>query len=226
MMTGLDRLSYRSRWLHVAPERKFLLWLLLMGLAFTLPPLGQGAELALIAALTCWLLRMGLWQWCRWMSLPFGFLLVGVLTILFSVSRQPHGLLVSVQIGQYWLGIDHASLTTANNTFWRSLAALASTFWLVLNLPFPQLIILLKRGRVPRLLTEQILLTWRFIFILLDEAFAIHRAQTLRFGYGSLSQGYRSLSMLVWLLFSRVLLRYQQMNSALDIKLYQGDFHL
>jgi len=160
------------------------------------------------------------------MSLPFGFLLVGVLTILFSVSRQPHGLLVSVQIGQYWLGIDHASLTTANNTFWRSLAALASTFWLVLNLPFPQLIILLKRGRVPRLLTEQILLTWRFIFILLDEAFAIHRAQTLRFGYGSLSQGYRSLSMLVGLLFSRVLLRYQQMNSALDIKLYQGDFHL
>ena len=96
----------------------------------------------------------------------------------------------------------------------------------MLNLPVPQLIILLKRGRVPRLLTEQILLTWRFIFILLDEAFAIHRAQTLRFGYGSLSQGYRSLSMLVGLLFSRVLLRYQQMNSALDIKLYQGDFHL
>jgi hypothetical protein len=31
-------------------------------------------------------------------------------------------------------------LTTANQTFWRSLAALAATFWLVLNLPFPQLL--------------------------------------------------------------------------------------
>jgi energy-coupling factor transporter transmembrane protein EcfT len=50
---------------------------------------------------------------------------------------------------------------------------------------------------VPRLLTEQILLTWRFIFILLDEAMAIHRAQTLRFGYRSVPQGYRSLAMLV-----------------------------
>ncbi len=34
---------------------------------------------------------------------------------------------------------------------------------------------------------------------------AIHRAQTLRFGYGSVPQGYRSLAMLVGLLFTRVL---------------------
>ena len=79
------------------------------------------------------------------------------------------------------------------------------TFWLVLNLPFPQLIILLKRAHVPRLLTEQILLTWRFIFILLDEALAIHRAQTLRFGYRSLPLGYRSLAMLVgFVVYARV----------------------
>ena len=225
-MTGFDRLSYQSRWFHVAPERKFLFWLLLTVLAFTLPPLGQGIEMALIAALTCWLLRVSPWRWCRWMALPFGFLLIGVLTILFSVSRNPQDLLVSLPLGSVRLGITSEGLTTANQTFWRSLAALASTFWLVLNLPFPQLIVLLKRGRVSRLLTEQILLTWRFIFILLDEALAIHRAQTLRFGYRSVPKGYRSLAMLVGLLFTRVMIRYQQMSTTLDIKLYQGDFHL
>ncbi|MGP4873558.1 energy-coupling factor ABC transporter transmembrane protein, partial [Klebsiella pneumoniae] len=52
-MTGFDRLSYQSRWLQVAPERKFLLWLLLMALAFTLPAWGQALTLALTAALTC-----------------------------------------------------------------------------------------------------------------------------------------------------------------------------
>ncbi|EGT4253084.1 energy-coupling factor ABC transporter transmembrane protein [Citrobacter amalonaticus] len=225
-MTGLDRLSYQSRWFHVAPERKFLFWLLLMILAFTLPAWGQGIELALIAGLTCWLLRISLRRWCRWMALPFGFLVVGVVTILFSISRDPQTLLVSFQVGSYWLGVTSSGLHTANETFWRSLAALAATFWLVLNLPFPQLILLLKRARIPRLLTEQILLTWRFIFILLDEAMAIHRAQTLRFGYRSLPIGYRSLAMLVGVLFTRVLIRYQQMAATLDIKLYQGDFHL
>ena len=187
-MTGFDRLSYQSRWLQVEPERKFLLWLLLMALAFTLPAWGQA--------------------------------------ILFSVSRDPQMLLASFRLGAFSIGISAPGLAVAGETFWRSLAAMAATLWLVLNLPFPQLIILLKRGRVPRLLTEQILLTWRFIFILLDEAMAIHRAQTLRFGYGSVPQGYRSLAMLVGLLFTRVLLRYQQMSTALDIKLYQGDFHL
>ncbi|EMO7863335.1 energy-coupling factor ABC transporter transmembrane protein [Citrobacter amalonaticus] len=225
-MTGLDRLSYQSRLFHVAPERKFLFWLLLMTLAFTLPAWGQGIELALIAGLTCWLLRISLRRWCRWMALPFGFLVVGVVTILFSISRDPQTMLVSFQVGSYWLGVTSSGLHTANETFWRSLAALAATFWLVLNLPFPQLILLLKRARIPRLLTEQILLTWRFIFILLDEAMAIHRAQTLRFGYRSLPIGYRSLAMLVGVLFTRVLIRYQQMAATLDIKLYQGDFHL
>jgi hypothetical protein len=32
--------------------------------------------------------------------------------------------------------------------------------------------------------------------------------------------------MLVGLLFTRVMIRYQQMSTTLDIKLYQGDFHL
>ena len=145
-MTGLDRLSYQSRWAHVAPERKFLLWLALMMLAFVLPPLGQGIVVALTAGLTCWLLRMSFWRWCRWMALPFGFLLVGVLTILFSVTRDPHTLVVSVPVGHYWLGITVSGMTAASETFWRSLAALAATFWLGLNLPFPQLIVLLKRA--------------------------------------------------------------------------------
>ncbi len=105
VMTGFDRLSYQSRWLQVAPERKFLLWLLLMALAFTLPAWGEALTLALTAALTCWLLRVSFWRWCRWMALPFGFLLVGVLTILFSVSRDPQMLLASLRLGAFSIGI-------------------------------------------------------------------------------------------------------------------------
>lgn len=226
MMNGLDRLSYQSRWFHVEPQYKFFFWLLMMILAFSLPPLGQGILLCVLAAFTCWLLRISFWRWLRWMAIPLSFLLVGVLTILFSVTRDPQSLLVGVPLGSFWLGVTGEGVAMASATFWRSLAALAATFWLVLNLPFPQLIVLLRRGRVPRLITEQVLLTWRFIFILLDEAMAIHRAQTLRFGYRSVPQGYRSLAMLVGLLFTRVLLRYQEMATTLDIKLYQGDFHL
>ncbi|WP_058911267.1 energy-coupling factor ABC transporter transmembrane protein [Entomohabitans teleogrylli] len=225
-MLSIDKISARSRWRDRDPRLKFALWILLMALAMALPPAAQGALAAVTGGVSCWMLRVTPGRWLRWLALPLGFLLLGTITILFSVSRQPQGMLWSLSLGNVALGITAAGLEMANQTLWRSLAALSATFWLVLNLPFNQMIRLLQLCRVPRLLTEQILLTWRFIFILLDEALAIHRAQTLRFGYRTLPGGYRSLAMLVGMLFSRVMARYQQMVTALEVKLFQGDFHL
>ncbi|MBJ3814682.1 energy-coupling factor ABC transporter transmembrane protein [Shimwellia pseudoproteus] len=225
-MLAIDKISGRSRWRHRDPRIKLLCWIVLMTLAMSLPPVGQAALIVVIAALSCWMLRVSPGRWLRWIAIPAGFLLVSTLTILFSISRDPQGMLWSTTLGGVHIGILPAGLEMANHTLWRSLAAISATFWLVLNLPFVQLIQLLQRCRVPVLLIEQILLTWRFIFILLDEVQAIHQAQTLRFGYRTLPGSYRSLAMLVGMLFSRVMVRYQQMVTALDVKLYQGDFHL
>lgn len=225
-MLGIDNLSYQGRWRQVDPMRKLALYGLFLLLAMTTPPLYQALLLVFIATLTCWLLRVGPLRYLKWLSVPLGFLLVGVMAIVLSVSRQPETLWWGIPLGSFWVGIDPQGLHTAHQTFWRSLAALSATFWFVLNTPFPQLIQILQRCRVPKLLTEQILLTWRFIFIFLDEALAIRRAQSLRFGYSSLGSSYRSLSMLIGMLFMRVMMRYQQMVISLEIKLYQGEFHL
>ena len=85
---------------------------------------------------------------------------------------------------------------------------------------------LLKFCRIPTLLLEQIMLTYRFIFILIEEAMAIHQAQTLRFGYGRLGNSYRSLAMLVGMLLARVMERHARMETTLDVKLFTGEFHL
>ncbi|WP_409306487.1 energy-coupling factor ABC transporter transmembrane protein [Pectobacterium sp. B1J-3] len=225
-MLGIDKLSYQSRWRQVDPMRKLALYGLFLLLAMVSSPTYQALLLCGIAILTCWLLRVGPIRYLKWLSVPLGFLAIGLVAIILSISRQPDALLWSIPLGAYRLGIDPQGLIMANQTFWRSLAALAATFWFVLNTPFPQLIQILQRCRVPTLLTEQILLTWRFIFIFLDEAMAIYRAQSLRFGYISLRCSYRSLAMLIGMLFMRVMIRYQQMVTSLDIKLYQGKFHL
>ncbi len=225
-MLGIDKLSYQSRWRQADPMGKLVLYAVFLLAAMLSQPMYQALLLVFIAALTCYLLRVGPRRYLRWLAIPLSFLLVGLVTIVISLSRQPENLWWGMQIGHWWLGLDKVGLTTANQTLWRSLAALAATFWFVLNTPFPQLIQILKRCHAPRLLTEQILLTWRFIFILIEEAAAIHQAQSLRFGYISLRTGYHSLAMLVGMLFTRVMIRYQQMVISLDMKLYQGDFHL
>ena len=70
------------------------------------------------------------------------------------------------------------------------------------------------------------MLTYRFIFILIEEALAIHQAQSLRFGYRSVSTSFRSLAMLAGLLLERVIRRNEQMNIALEMKHFDGEFRL
>ncbi|WP_340620412.1 energy-coupling factor ABC transporter transmembrane protein [Xenorhabdus siamensis] len=225
-MIGIDKLSYQSRWCDKDPRAKFALYLLFMTLAMVLSPLWQALLLIGLALLTCYLLRISLQRYLKWLLIPIGFLAFGLVAIVLSAGTQPESLLWGFQVGQYWLGIDPQGIQIANQTLWRSLAALSATFWFMMNMPFEQMIKLLKFCRVPHLLIEQILLTWRFIFIFLEEAVAIHHAQSLRFGYRSLRTSYRSLAMLISMLFARVMSRYQQMSVALELKLYQGDFHL
>ncbi|MDX7997782.1 energy-coupling factor ABC transporter transmembrane protein [Xenorhabdus sp. Reich] len=225
-MIGIDKLSYQSRWRDKDPRAKFALYLLFMVLAMGLSPLWQAVLVVGLAVFTCYLLRISVLRYLKWLLIPVGFMGIGLIAIVLSASRQPDSLLWGFQVGQYWLGIDPQGVQMANQTLWRSLAALSATFWFMMNMPFEQMIKLLKYCRVPHLLIEQILLTWRFIFIFLEEAVAIHHAQSLRFGYRTLRTSYRSLAMLVGMLFSRVMSRYQQMSVALELKLYQGDFHL
>ncbi len=225
-MLEIDKLSDQSRWRQVDPLRKLALYGLFMLLAMCSTPPWQAGLLMVIAAFTCWLLRVGPRRYLRWMLLPLGFLLTSVITMTLSVSATPAPLLYSLPVGQYWVGVDRIGVATAHHTFWRSLAALAATLWFVLNTPFPQWVQVLRRCRVPPVLVELMLLTWRFVFIFLDEAAAIHRAQSLRFGYITLRSSYRSLAMLVGMLFTRVMVRYQQTTIALEVKLYRGDFPL
>lgn len=225
-MLVIDQLAYQSRWSHADPKQKFALYLLLMIIALMSSPEIQIIELIAVGCLTCHLLQVTMKAYLRWLRVPLIFLLVGVAGILMSVSIQTSAMLWSFTIGSVSIGVDSVSLHTANETFWRSLATLSATYLFVLTTPFNQIIRLLQKSGLPKVLVEQMLLTYRFIFILIEEASAIRQAQALRFGYRSLRTSYHSMAMLIGLLLQRVIMRYQQMEISLEMKLFQGEFHL
>ena len=45
-------------------------------------------------------------------------------------------------------------------------------------------------------------------------------------GYINLKNGYRSFGLLVNMLFKRMMIRYDEMSIALDMKLFDGTFHI
>ena len=66
----------------------------------------------------------------------------------------------------------------------------------------------------------------KFIFIFMQEVADIRTSQELRFGYINLKNVYRSFGLLVNMLFKRMMIRYDEMSIALDMKLFDGTFNI
>ena len=96
----------------------------------------------------------------------------------------------------------------------------------MLTTPFNQLIFIFKKLQLPDVVLEISMLMYRFIFIFMEEVADIRTSQELRFGYINLKNGYRSFGLLVNMLFKRMMIRYDEMSIALDMKLYDGTFYI
>jgi len=84
----------------------------------------------------------------------------------------------------------------------------------------------MKKLHIPDNFVELAMLTYRFIFIFLEEFMEIYKSQELRFGYINIKNSYRSLGLLANLLYNRLIKRYEDMCISLDMKLYDGEFHI
>ncbi|BFH15251.1 cobalt ECF transporter T component CbiQ [Paenibacillus melissococcoides] len=225
-MLTIDKYAYHNRWLGVSPYIKTFGYMLLLMLSLNGSAALQAVICLLLVPLTMYVAKMSGRQYLKWFMLPFSFLLMSIVSILVSVSVSADGLLWKVQAGSLYFGISDATMQAAAHVLFRSTACLACTLLFVLTVPVQQLVKVMRTIHIPVLLVEFMVLIYRFIFIFIEEAAAIRQAQQLRFGYRGLANSYNSLAMLVNVLFQRVMLRYRDMSVALEVKLYQGDFHV
>ncbi|WCF06671.1 energy-coupling factor ABC transporter transmembrane protein [Paenibacillus thiaminolyticus] len=225
-MLTIDKYAYHNRWIGVSPCIKISGYMLLLILSLSGPAVLQAAICLLLVPLTMYVAKMKCSHYIKWFMLPFSFLLFSIISILISVSPSADGLLWKVQAGSLYLGISDATMQAAAQVLFRSTACLACTLYFVLTVPVQQLVKVMRTIHIPVLLIELMVLIYRFIFIFIEEAAAIRHAQQLRFGYHGLKNSYKSLAMLVNVLFQRVMLRYRDMSVVLDVKLFQGDFHV
>ncbi len=225
-MLEIDHYAYQNRWRCINPLIKGSIFIGLMLLGLSCSVHIQILMIILLIPVTCYVSKISIKQYGKWLMLPMIFLLISILGLMLSFAWDNEQMIRSIQLGSLYVGLNKASLTIGWQTFWRCLSCLVVSYLFVLTTAFDQIIYIGKKLRLPSALLEMILLTYRFIFIFLDEVITIKRAQTLRFGYVSLKTSYHSFGILGSILLERVLLRYQQMTIALESKLFNGDFHI
>ncbi|MGL5717062.1 MAG: cobalt ECF transporter T component CbiQ, partial [Paraclostridium sp.] len=145
---------------------------------------------------------------------------------LINISVDNDNLTYSIKVINMYLGVSSESILNSIHLFLRSIACIVCVYFFILTTPFNDLINVLKKIHISDTLIELIMLTYRFIFIFLEEVEEIYKSQQLKFGYINLKNSYKSTGLMINMLFLRLIKRYEDMSIALDIKMYDGKFHV
>ena len=223
----IDDYAYKNKLYKVNPNKKFIIGMLLLILSL-INPFNYISLLiiALMSFVIVVIAKIELKDYLHFIKIPLTFLIISIIMILLNFSHNKEIFLYSIKIGNLYVGVTNESLKSAMHLFFRALSCLTCIYFIMLTTPFYQLIFVFKKLHLPDVVLEISMLRYRFIFIFIEEVSDIRKSQELRFGYINLKNGYNSFGLLVSMLFKRMMIRYDEMSIALDMKLYDGTFHI
>jgi cobalt/nickel transport system permease protein len=231
MTLRIDTLAYNNRLRSLATEQKliFAIAVWLLALLGHLP-----VQLAIILWMAVWivqyaripiktyLLLVGIASFFLFASLPAFLIQISPNTNIFATSPS----WATWQIGSWYLGITPKSLQQTVDVVGRSSACTSCLFFLLCTVPFTRLLQVLRRCHCPAIVTELLLLMYRFIFLLLETAAQLHLAQKARGGYRTRQRTFKSVSLLAGQLLARTLGRYRQFQYSIAARGFSGEFRV
>lgn len=230
MNTQLDALAYGNALRTLPPKQKlcFAITLLVMAM-FVHPPI----HLAIFIWLAVWVVSYA--------KIPGRFylgMLLGVMSFLItSLPAIALNFAPVVPVDSLWswplrlipqwgghVYLSASGLQQALGILSRSLASTAALFFIILTVPFAELAVVLEQIRLPTILTELLLLCYRFIFLLAEVAQSISIAQQSRGGYRTRRLALSSVSLLIRQLIQRTAVRYQQIALGIKARGFNQEF--
>lgn len=223
-MINIDAYAYSNTLKTVHPAEKFIFAMITLVVCITSPTvITPLIVLALMAGAI--IIKAGIPGrfFVKLMLVPLSFLLLSVLTIAFSVSTSPTGFWIAQNIAGLTVGIRFPDLVAAVHLFIKAFGAVSCLYFLALTTPMTEIITVLGKMRVPVIMTELMVLIYRFIFVFMEIATTIRRAQSSRLGYVSMKSSFRSLSQLFSALFGKVFLKSNELFDTMASRGYTGE---
>ncbi|MGB3268314.1 MAG: cobalt ECF transporter T component CbiQ [Microcoleus sp.] len=230
----IDSLAYTNRLRGLPPSHKlsFAIALLILSLVSH-----AAVQLSIALWLTVWIViyaRIPAKLYLRLLSLPLLFLLTSLpafviggiqlnqIQAIHSDIWQGWG----ISIGNFYLYVSRTGLYQVSLLFPRTLGSTSCMYFILLTVPFTETLQILRKLRFPPLLTELLLLMYRFIFSLLAIADELWTAQNSRCGYRTWKLGMRSLGILIGQLLQRTLVNYRQVSLSLASRGFNGELRV
>ena len=226
----IDSLAYTNRLRGLPPSHKlsFAIALLILSLVS-----GAMVQLSIGLWLAVWIvIYAGIpgKLYLRLLSLPLMFLLTSLPALAMGAVAGDRIPAIGWDIWQGWgistgtfyLYVSCTGIYQVSLLFARAFASTSCMYFILLTVPFTEILQILRQLRCPELVTELLLLMYRFIFSLLAIADELWIAQNSRCGYRTWKRGMHSLSILIGQLLQRTLENYRQVSLSLASRGFNG----
>lgn len=226
-MLLIDKYAYTNKLTDKNPYIKAIFSILFLILSLTIE--NRIFQISIITIMSITIIstsKMGISEYLKLLSIPLIFMIMSILAIIISISTEKTDMLTYFTVGSTYIGISKFGLMNALRILSRSIACLTCVYFLMLTTPFNQLIKVFKKMHIPDNVIEIAMLIYRFIFIFLEEVQEIYKSQEMKLGYMGMRNSYNSLGLLLNMLYKRMMKRYEDMSIALDMKLFDGKFHI
>jgi cobalt/nickel transport system permease protein len=156
------------------------------------------------------------------LKIPLAFLLLGTAAVVIDLSPVPHGRVVVAVRGIY-LYLTEGGTELALGLVLKALAALSAMYMLVLSTPVSEIICVIRKLHVPKIILELMNMIYRFIFVMMDTQYSMKRAAESRLGYCDFKTSCRSFGSIAGNLFVVSLKKADIYYDALTARCYDGE---
>nr|WP_303714241.1 cobalt ECF transporter T component CbiQ [Methanoculleus marisnigri] len=156
--------------------------------------------------------------YARLLLVPVSFAMMSIAVVLFVTGSGP----VLFEVPGLPLAVTADGANLALLLLARVFGGMCSLYFIALTTPMAEVFDILRRLRVPAVFIDLAMLTYRFIFILIEEAGQIYRSQVMRLGYGRFRESVQSSGMLAGALFLRTWESGEALVLAMDARCYDG----
>jgi len=214
MVHLMDCYAYTSRWRHRHPAEKAVFAGGLLLLSFFMPLAGLLLILLLVSVVALCAARIPASLYARVMAIPLAFILVGASSLLVTLSFQA---------GRLHVGLVTANLIPALVLTSRAMAAASCLIFFSLTTPTADWMPLLRKFRVPAVVVDLMMMTYRHLFVFAERLSSLQQAQAARLGNSSLRSRLRSTGLISANLFIRSLDRARRIDLGMEARCYDGE---
>ena len=233
MSHQIDSLAYGNRLRWLPPSHKLSFAIVLLILSLISPPIVQGLISIWVFIWIVWYAAIPANIYLKLLALPLSFWIASLPAFVINgADVQTQTVMADVwqglgmSLGRFYVYVSNYGLQQVARLLIRTLASTSCMYFILLTTPFTEVLQVLRQLRCPPLLTELLLLMYRFIFTLLAIVDDLWMAQNSRCGYRTWRRGMSSLGILIGQLLQRVLINYRQVSLSLAARGFNGELQV